>query len=224
MNLLQIRSTVYSILDTDEEDIPTALIDLWALEGFQQIVGTERRWPTWQVASTLTWPALTPSVEIGGLEFNPTPREVVRIIDPSNRTRLYNRPHAVCVEEFANDTGDPVAWSVWGNRLYLWPVPAQEMTFTAMGYRAPLAWQEDPSAQIDCDELFHIPILHFVLSRAYARQEDIDLASYFTSLYATGVQAVVETVMTRNESDESVILNGNHPLSRAERMAFSLEV
>jgi hypothetical protein len=208
MNLLDIRLQTWSILETDDEEFPTSLIDAFAVDGFNSVVGTERRWPTWQTSADVTVPASTGSVAVGGGAFSSAMREVTSLIDVTNRTALFHRPFRDAVEVYGADEGVPEAWSVWGGELYLWPVPATTVTLKAVGYRAPLVWWSDPSAEIDCDVLFHMPILYFVLSRCFARMEDTEMSRFYEQMFATGVATTVQQVLARNTSDEAVVLHG----------------
>lgn len=208
MNLLTLRQRVWDIIETDDDEFPSSLLDAFAVDGFNRVVSSERRWPSWQSSATVTVSASTASVVIGGPQFSSALREVTSLIDVADKTRLYQRPYRDALEEYGDDTGVPEAWSVWGGSIYLWPIPDSQVVLKAVGYRAPTDWSADPSAEFDCDDLFHMAILYFVLSRCYARLEDTEISSFYEGMFVSGVQTAVATVMNRNVSDEAVILHG----------------
>jgi hypothetical protein len=208
VNLQEIREQTWSILETDKDEFPAALIDAFAVDGFNRIVATERRWPHWQTAANVTVEAGVDSVAISGPEFDTQLREVTSLVHVAAKERLYQRPYRDAIEVYGEDRGTPEAWSVWGDRIYLWPIPESDVTLRAVGYRAPQQWWTDPSAIIDCDDALHMAILYFTLSRCFARMEDTELSGFYEQMFVSGVQTVVQQVMARNTTDDPLILHG----------------
>lgn len=208
MNLQEIRDRTWSVLETDEDEFPTALLDAFALDGYNRIVGTDRRWPTFQTSSVVNVLANVPFFAVGGSQFVTAMREVTSLVNVTDKTRLYQRPYQDALEAYGTDTGTPEAWSVWGGNIYLWPRNDSNVTLTAIGFRDPERWWTDPSREIDCDSLLHMSILYFVLSRCFARMEDTELAGFYEQMFVSGVSSVAQTVMQRNTADDPLVLHG----------------
>ena len=52
ITLTELRTQVRNMVDLDETDLPNAIIDQFAKEGFQRIYSLERRWPFLQETYT----------------------------------------------------------------------------------------------------------------------------------------------------------------------------
>lgn len=214
MNLTELRERVYDILEEDEEGVPSALLDLFAQDGFDRVVSADRRWPWFQSTETLTTVTATQA-------YTPPLREVTRIIRPaSGRLQFLN--HADAVEDYAGEAGTPDAFSVWGNQIFLWPSPEATETFTLLGYRAPSDWQANPAVEIDIDPEFHMAILYWVLSRYYARIEDVEMAAFYEQMFVSGVASAQQSVKARNSHESPLILNGGAAKRSASGLVFGL--
>ncbi len=208
MNLNDIRNQTWDILEMDDQELSTALIDLFALDGYNRIVGADRRWSFFQSSATLTVPASASSVPFTDPAWSSPLKEIDRIVTAGG-DRLDGIEYSQGVEYYSGASSTAVeAYSVWGDAIHFWPTPAAETVLTVVGWRGPVAWQVDPDAELDCDDRFHMSVLYFVLSRAYARMEDTELAQFYENMFITGVSSASSAVKRKNSYDNPLILNG----------------
>jgi hypothetical protein len=203
VNLAELRTRVYDILEEDSEGVSESLIDLFAQDGYDRVVGADRKWPWFQSTTTLT-------TYNGTQSYTPPLKEVSRLIRRSTGggEKLTFMDHADALEMFDSATGEPYAFSVWGHQIHLWPVPASTEELTVVGYRQPNDWQANPAVEIDIDSEFHMAILYWTLSRYYARIEDTEISAFYEQMFVTGVTTAQQAIKSRNTFDFPLILSG----------------
>lgn len=189
MNLNEIRTLVRTHLDLpDEDDLPTSLIDAYVREGFDRTMAYESQWPfletTWEVSNSGGTPTITLPTNAQGNLINSL-REV-----GGSGNRLSQLPFEYAEEAFPTDarSGSPTHFSIWGDSIYLWPVPSTERQFLMRGYRKPIDWVSGGAASpADGDVRLHILYAWYACSLAYAQQEDETLEAVYMQRWQTGV-------------------------------------
>lgn len=68
-------------------------------------------------------------------------------------------------------TGTPTTWSVWGNSVYLYPVPDNVKTVTIFYVKSPTN-VSSPNDLLACPDRYFNAIVEFCMSRAFAMDED----------------------------------------------------
>lgn len=205
MNLDEIRIAVRTQLDVDEEELPNALIDLYARDASDHIAALETRWPGYEVMWSVPTVANEATVALPA-----DSREVDSVVLP-NVTRLIYIDSRYAEEMLTSYGGSsastPKFWSRFGQSLYLWPNPDKVYDLSLRGYRATSDWvAEGASGVPDFDPRLHLSIVWFACSLAYAQQEDEVLEATYMARYRETAQLVHQAIM-RAWSGQPKVLN-----------------
>jgi len=209
ISLTELRSQVRAIIDLDETDLPDAVIDQFAREGFQRIYTLERRWPYLEQTYTLSTVANQRAYTISTIGDI---REIISIIDNTasgNRLTLIPYDEAERIWLANTDVaGRPYFYSFWDGQLQFWPKPDIVYNITLRAYRNPVyTWLTDTEEDIDIDEWFHALLPYFVLARVYQRQEDAELSAMYLRSFEEGV-ALARRDLMKASSAQPVIMSG----------------
>ena len=152
MNLSDIRSKVRSITDMDTTDLPDALLDMYAKDGFDRMIALERRWPFFQKSYSLSTVANQREYAISSIGTGDV-LEITSVVDTTNggqRLTLIAHEDAEAVWNGSSDlTGRPMHFSFWEGNIHIWPKPNAVYALALRGYRKPVDWTANTSTQID---------------------------------------------------------------------------
>lgn len=209
ISLNTLRTQVRSMADLDEEDLPDAVVDQFALEGFQRIYALERRWPflqeTYNFSTVVNQREYTVST-IGDI------REIISVVDSStsgNRLTLidYNSAEDIWLGN-ADVASRPYFYAFWNKEIHLWAKPDAVYPMVVRAFRNPVyTWLTNLDEMIDLDEWFHALLPYFVLGRVYQRQEDAQLAQMHLNSFEQGVGLARRDLM-KASSAQPVIMSG----------------
>lgn len=187
-NLAKFRELIRLTLDLDATDLPNTLVDEWVRDGATRAQTRRQEWPFFQYDWTFTGVSgqsnyTFASIASGSGETIAEIRQVrgpswdLRWQDIATRDRYRSRD--------SSNNGSPNYWSVWNNgELVLDPAPDNSTdTFVIRGYKEPKDWVADgDSATSDMPKDFDSPILNWALGRAYAQQDEPQMAVYYADL------------------------------------------
>lgn len=208
LDLDAIRSFVLTSLDTDTDEIPFSLLDIYISEGFDRIVEASTQWSFYAQEATLTTVAGQQAYNFGGSD---TERDdafayaALNILDVRGAT-FSCRPLAHAAVRAAMRTTSPSSARPWGfsefgDSLYLWPIPDSAYTITIAYYRKPIDWVALGSgSEPDCPDEFHEVIAYHALSRGFAMQADPDMASFYSTLFDQRVKTLKSRYATPRTS------------------------
>ena len=210
ITLTELRTQVRNMVDLDETDLPDAIVDQFAREGFQRIYSLERRWPYLQ--ETYTFNTVVNQREytiatIGDI------REIISVVDTSTSgARLTLIPNDNAEEIWLGNTdvpSRPYFFSFWDKKLQLWAKPDAIYPITVRAYRNPLyTWLSDATLTIDLDEWFHALLPYFVIARVYQRQEDSDLSAMYMRSFEEGVGLARRDLMKASSAQPVIMSAG----------------
>lgn len=170
MSVQEIRNYVRTSLDTDEEELPNDLIDVWITEGITYV----QRQPSLLTYFQKSWSlSTTDGVQAYALSTIGDVDEILYV--EAERWALKYRPHEVQVRRYAysNLSQEPREYSIHAGNLYLWATPDDGYDIVVRGVRTPLdAPSIGAGAEPDVPVEFHQPIAEWVLARAYEQQDD----------------------------------------------------
>lgn len=209
ITLNTLRAQARSMTDLDETDLPNAVVDQFAKEGFQRIYALERRWPNLQRTYTFSTVAGQRQYDIEAIGDI---REIVSVVDTSAsgaRMTLIDYNNAEEIWLGNTDTPSrPYFYSFWDDELYLWPKPDTVYPITVRAYRNPTYdWLTNADEEIDLDEWFHAILPYFVVARVYQRQEDAELSAMYMRSFEEGV-AFARRDLMKASSAQPVIMSG----------------
>lgn len=164
LTLADMAEFVRTVLDSDEEEMPDVMLDVWRDEGVARIERTFENWSFYEQ----TWDLTTSDHAV----TLPDDLETISSIEAANWTLQY-LPHAAAINQYAygDQTGLPYFWSLWAGVLYLWPTPSDEVSYTVTGIRKPIEATADTDT-VDLPDEFHALVCEWMLARAYEQQDD----------------------------------------------------
>jgi hypothetical protein len=210
ITLTTLRTQVRAMADLDEEDLPDAIIDQFAREGFQRIYALERRWPYLQESYTFNTVASQREYTISTIGDI---REIISVVDSStsgNRLTLIDYNNAEDIWLGNTDVPSrPYFFSFWDKKLQLWPKPDAIYPIVLRAFRNPVyTWLSNTEETIDLDEWFHALLPYFVLARVYQRQEDAQLSQMYLNSFEQGVGLARRDLMKASSSQPVIMSAG----------------
>jgi len=213
-----VRAYVRSYLDLEVDDLSDALIDTWSFEGFRRIIRARQAWPAYEATTSFTTD--------GATDYAIPHREVRAVFD--------NEYGPLMMEDFSTAQrryrawtggGRPRGYSVWANRLHLWPAAVAGRTYIVSGYRTPI----DPRTG-GAGATFDLPhedaadiLVSWVMHKAYLQQDEPELAQLHKAEFDEGL-----AILSKDETDAPtgvpVVLNGaRRTPGLGDRLAFPFE-
>ena len=170
MTVQEMRDYVRLFFDTDEEELPDTLLDVWRDEGVARIQRTFEPWSfylsTWGLV-TATHANLLDSLD----DSTFTAESISSVYEPNQQFVLSILPHELALRRYGSTTGTPWAVSVERDTLFLWPTPETTYSYVVRGYRAPVPAVDDTDT-VDLPSEFHSLVCEWTLTRAYEQLDD----------------------------------------------------
>lgn len=202
--------------DLDDVDVPVFNAKMFLTEAFERTAAVERHWPLYETVWSYTVSAGATSVS---LEANTS--EISAIMSSVTSLRLASVDHSFAEESFSGRSGKAQSFSIWGQELYLWPVPSSETVLTVRGWRKPdPTWIEDPALEVDLDSRLHLPLLHYAVALVYAQQEDGELENQYMRRWAQSINDLKKDIL-RPSTYRPVVLNGGESQNINGRASWS---
>jgi hypothetical protein len=243
IQLLENLSQLQIGYDEDVDDINQDLVLQFLKEGFQTIVDSEVRWPwfetTYQQLITYGVPYIDSFSQTG--TYSPYQTQVKPIVPISeikelinvisiqgNYTTQANVEYTGLGQELIylgqhqaerwwvgsnNIPGIPSYFSMWANKLYLWPRPNQDYSLYIRGYRVPdLTWLNDSNNSestnyVDLDLELQACLVNYAMSRIYQFQEDPEMAKVYRDQFVTNLKNY-QDYLTAPSSNQPLIYSG----------------
>jgi len=208
VNLQQLRDYIRAQLDMDEEELPNGLLDSYLWEGYLRTISLERRWPFFEtyfdVAATADDAAVAIPVECDG-------QQIASMFNSDTGQSLIQIGNELAEAKFVGgmQSSTPTHFSVWGNKIYLWPWPADgaEVHLKLRGFRKPLNWvASGSSAEVDADERLHILLAHYAIALCYAQQEDEVLEDVYMKRWQASF-AIARTAICAPRHNRPLVFN-----------------
>ncbi len=184
ITLQQMRDFLRVSLDLEEEDLPDSLIDPWVREGSRRVQRAETRWPFYETVFAYT---LNPNA-FGLYPLSGISATIERI---SSITLANQGPLKwIGFDAFSElnrtpSTGRPIYWSQWGTNLMFYPAVDVAYSTVVAGYVKPADWVALGAGAVpDMPDELHNTIMTWALAKAYAQQEDPEMASFYERQYA----------------------------------------
>jgi hypothetical protein len=163
------RDFVRLYLDTDTEELPDQLLDVFFDQALTRIDRASRRWRFYEAEFALATVASTQSHTFASIDA--TLQDVTTV--QGQRWQLEPLSHEIAQRKYAFFIGEqePMFWSTYADTLYLWPTPGDAYSLVVRGYRK-MTRPADAGAAFDFPEDFHPLVLEYALARAYEQQDD----------------------------------------------------
>jgi hypothetical protein len=224
--LQELRDQVRVHMDLDASELPNGVLDTFAREASNRIEAAHKRWPFRRVVWSLgTIPEQSDYSIVG--DIGPDVRQIQAVSGGWGPLFVMGRDDADAVwpRDRVSTSHRPMAWSVWGDVLRLYPTPAEAAVLEVRGYDTVLDWVSGGAgATPDFPQAFHNTVFLWMLARAYAQQEDDQFSVFYLDLYNDELARLGQQW---NESSPSTpIVIGSKPSghrSLGNRLAFPWE-
>lgn len=184
-SLEDFRSLIRDTLDLELADLPNNLVDEWIRDGATRAQTRRQQWAFFEYDWTFTATGGQSNYTLAFIKGS-TGEDVAEIRqvrgpswdlkwqDIATRDRFNGRN--------SSSSGSPSYWSQWNNGdLVLDPAPVDNDTFVVRGYKKPKDWVSLNTAS-DMPQEFDSPILNWALGRAYAQQDEPQMALYYADM------------------------------------------
>lgn len=234
-SLQAITNYVQAFVNIDDSDIPVDLMNAFVQQGFDDLIGTDIRWPFYEVGDATTPCQIVtvqgtqqyaiPAPTIQGLQPNMDPHRIVAVqglhweLQYSSQTAMESEfPPAFVVQ------GEPERYSYWGaDGITIWPIPNDAWTLSLRAYRDPIDWISLGSGGLmDAPNDFFGTLQAYVLGMAWAQQEDLQQASFWNQQYQAGKTRLVRKYL-RAPLPEGIVVNGGVPKNLPPGLRFPFE-
>lgn len=233
-----IQQYMLSFIEVEASDISNQMSSMWIQQGFDDLVGSDVRWPFYEVGdATVPYQIITvsgqqnyemPTVLVQGTVYSATvdPHKIVSIQGP--HWELLYASQTALESTYTPDTivqQEPDHYSFWGQSgVTLWPIPNGGYTLNVRAYRDPVGWVDmGAGGMMDAPNDFFSTLCAFVLSKGLAQQTDLQSASYWDNQYAMGKARLMRKYL-RAPMPESIVLNGGETSrSMPPRLRFPFE-
>ena len=207
MILQDIRNALRNQLDLpDEEDLSTALIDSFIVEGYNEIIGRQQQWPffetQWTVDTTADGAPVDLPSDLGAIDT------IRRTSDGAVLTHV-NFDDAE--DQFQDSTGTPFLYSLWGGQIWFWPAADAVDTYTIRGWRqGDEAWVQSAANEPDTgnDRRLDRAMVHYACYRAFQQQEDPELADLYYQAFERHIYTAISAIMRPRYNGKIIVGQG----------------
>lgn len=232
IDLLENLSNLTIGPDPNADDISQDLVLQFLKEGYQTIVAANTRWPWFEtlyqtatVANIQSYNSNISMVETYSPSIvtpvaNLTLTSISEITNITNTTNSGNElillPQSYAESIWvgtSNQPGIPAYFSMWGNRINLWPMPNDIYVINIRGYRMPsLTWLSDSNNAastdyVDLNVELHMPLVNYTMGRIFQFQEDREMADTYMRFFQLGIKNYMDS-LTAPSSNQPLILSG----------------
>ena len=189
--------------DADTEDAPTSSLTVYARAAFNDIKHRTYQWLDNTTTDSLSTMAGVASYALSdtGSFINGNIEYVSGINGPNGPLKFITIEHYYELLDGETETADSADYfAIRGPNLYLYPAPSGSQNYTVFGYRQFVDWPASGAGtEPDLPRVFDEAICWYMLSMYYRAQEDLELASVYTSDYNRSVDQQIAAMM-RNDS------------------------
>jgi hypothetical protein len=210
--LQNIRDFTRLSLQTDNVDLPDSLIDVYANEALQRILGLRDDWPHLYAEGTMAMVTNVGTYTLASASFTPqTFTNIQSIWDDAvfGRSMIqmdYQEASGRWIGPSASVTADPFYFSLYGGKVYLWPKPNASRTLRIGGYRDPNVMTLSTDVP-DIPVQFHAGIEYGTCAMAYAQQEDAELSDVWRKMANESIRVAIASLFM-NRRHRPIILFG----------------
>jgi hypothetical protein len=197
MDVGTIKTYVRNHLEMDDEELPDVLLNVYLQDAFDRTMAYDNRWPryekTWELSQVPSADDITLDPEIN----RPSIMTVIAtdkgyrlvMISPENAEQTYLNGNITVL------TGPPIYYSLWQNKMQLWPRPnVLPYGVSVRAYRQPV-WTNGSSDVPDLDERLHITLAYYAIGLVYAQQEDEILEGVYMARWQRDLSQQMKAIL-----------------------------
>lgn len=183
LDLATIRSRVRLLLDVDDVELPSDLIDQWCREGTYRVAAAIPRWPWFEKTWTFTTVPATAEYALASIDADVA--DVAHVRGDNRELREISIEDAdLYWQRNVVTASDPTHYVLREQKLFLYPTPSRAEVLQVRGFRKVTDWvSAGAGAFPDFPDQFHNTIYLWAVSRAYAMQEDDSFSMHYFDLF-----------------------------------------
>lgn len=221
MTVQDMRDYARLALDSDSDEFPDALLDVWMARAQNRIQRVFEPWSfyesTWSWTSdgsqSITYETLGSDVDV--IQSVKAPRWLLQFL-----------PHELAVAKYAWSTetgGLTVEYSTFDDQLFFWPQPSAGDIYVVNGYRKPTV-PIAPTDTVDLPDEFHPIIAEYMLIRCLEKQGDFFIAPTKEQEVEQELEMIRRRYLRGDNAGVQVVGGGKmiYPFF-AERLAYPFE-
>ena len=215
---------VRTFLDSDEEDLPDTLLDVWRNEAVDRIQRTFESWQFYEHSWTFTCTDQISFAAIAATDDAGAYPDAILSVE-AERWLMKYMPHEreVARHAWSNGTaGNPTEWSLFDGSVYIWPVPASSATYVARGYRQPIVATNDDQ-MVDLPSEFDPLVCEWMLTRAYEWNDDEVMSQQKLARFERQLDLLRRRYLRAPKAGVQTIGSGHDSPLLPERLAYSWE-
>jgi hypothetical protein len=199
MDVGTIKAYVRNHLEVDEEELPDVLLNPYLQDAFDRTMAYDNRWPRYEATWDLSQVPGSTNITLPGDRNRPSIMSVIStgdgyrlvMISPENAEQTYLNGNITVV------TGAPIYYSLWQDKMQLWPQPEEASLpydLQVRAYRQPV-WDNGSSAVPDLDERLHITLAYYAMALVYAQQEDEILEGVYMARWQRDLSQQMKAIL-----------------------------
>jgi len=107
-------------------------------------------------------------------------------------------------------TGRPLYYSQWGGEIRLQPTPVSANTLSYYTYKEPSVVTANTTLEVP--QKFHPHIVNYCLEQAYAKDQNLQMASYYGAKWQANVQEVMDWQAKEKRTDGFAVVQSEDQL------------
>lgn len=227
LNLQQIRDYVRNHIELEIDDLPDSVLDVFIREGSKRVEKAETRWPFYEESWTLTTAIGTRNYALTGAVPTATAvDQLTNVQGPKwNLVWIGREQYDVLNPPDFTSQSEPTHVALWDSELWLSPTPDAAYTLTLRGYRKPTDWVANgAAAQPDLPDELHNTVATWALSRAYAQQDDPELAAVYERQFGEELNEFRRRIVETPHLQPVILNRGHRPRSLFGRLRYDWEL
>lgn len=209
--------------DADATDAPDSMLQVHARVAYNDILSRKTSWDHLEVVYTETCVADQSDYPFSAFSTGDMDRVYqVTYMAGAIRHRLtyMTRQDAELQYGLSTNVGIPQAYTVYNDRLVLYPTPSAAFDLVINGFRTAVAWPAGSASAPDLPSEFHDAIAWYMLSGYYMSQEDPQIAGVYSNEYQQQVDRLLNGVSSKTMSPRPLIMGGARNSGRGTFLDF----
>lgn len=214
MTFADMAGFVRTQADADSTDAPDDMLTVHARIAYHDILSRKSGWDHLEVKYTLLTVASQAEYAFTSLSGGTDMERVYSIASSDalrRRLTFVTRQDAEQLFGFTDqEVTIPAAYTVYNDKIVLFPTPSGAVTLNVRGFRQAAAWPNGSASEPDLPKEFHEAIAWYMLSGYYMAQEDAQMAGMYLNEYQMMVERILAGQSNLHQSPRPRIMGGQN--------------
>lgn len=202
--------------DADLQDAPDSMLQVHGRVAYNDILARKASWDHLEISATATTVADQDEYDFSALSATAIDRIYqVTYMQGAIRHRLTYMTRQDAELQFGLNTslGIPQAYTVYNDKLVIFPTPNAAYDLVIRGFRKPAVWPNGSGSEPDLPDEFHDAISWYMLSGFFLSQEDTQMAGVYLNEYQAQVDRILSGVSSKTQGVRPLIMGGAASMS-----------